>query len=850
MGNAMGEPLDGEDIEVCHPELSGFAEAKTQCDFHEMQREPVEDHGPTSTFTRQEHFCIEQDPSKIAHANISLSPNSSFPLSDSELPETFDSYNQSDMYEFLAIPPETNPDISNHDKEQVAISRPQDVEAPSDFQSQEDDADPESNELTAGQQFSQLESTVGNILSSPAPVYPAAAIPEARNSLRQEPRSSEESDLSVHLTPHPVEELPADNERLQQLATATIPEDCPIPVVTTYDDEELRLHLASRPVEQLPVDELRPEDLQRLVTTYADATNLAIKYPELAQEILTHPIPTPSRPESSKPSQSEHIPKVIKPVATPIHHPDRPNWAVAPMEPTNAQPPPGTFGGESAAYVSTKRVRRKRESRGGYDHSMDPPRHSRGTFQDPRGERHEPPPHHRGARKYNQPPSNIPFIERLSDPSNTWITASGGGDDTGTRSSAIQDWGRGLPANYDASATSSFGYSDVGANKEVLNEWELPAADSWSSVPNATNVPPDDINQQISSNLGSDRLGRHIIFPRTNNASPEHHRIRQAFKQQVFDLNIAARSYLTGGSNRGSRKASFSARSDQGAEISGMFDACHAPPLTNACSVENPDEAESLENRFNRVNYSDSQSSVHPNKETLTDKTLTPKLRTDESPFRDTQLRTINSPHASQIPFGHSSNSKLHMTSDVSSIESQENHPASNNGIDPADEWFPVRHSADDWLPPKTPDQHRLAPFRVLHPADDWDAPSKPSASDNSNSLHVTRNADPSHPSGPDLPTNRTTTRFDHEAPSVNIGPGPDAKHGYTRRLRKRLPNQMEAFCQHLAETYPSEYGGRGRVWRAGVMNPAAQYAQPRRDPYGPRDEDALDTTNWRQARK
>ncbi|KAG6817870.1 hypothetical protein H0H87_001702 [Tephrocybe sp. NHM501043] len=555
---------------------------------------------------------------------------------------------------------------------------------------------------------------------------------------------------------------------------------------------------------------------------------LAMKYPELAGEILTRPIP--------KATQTQPVPntKAARSLSSNLHTPDRPHWAVASMEAVMTQPSSGTsYDGESAA--SNRESLRARG--GGINQSVWAPRQkSRHSLQDPTGERHEPPPHRRVAVEYNQPPSSASLIERLSEPSNTKSKTSVGGKDTGTcGSSQIQGRGRDLAngnRNNPLSAASSFGHSDLGADHEIPNEWGPVTAHSWNSVPNATNALYDNTYQQVPSSSGTDRLGRHVITPKTSDIKSEEQKqaTRRAFKQQVSDLNIAARSYLEG-SDRGSRRASSSNSSNRGVEID-----------------ENPDET--LEERFHRLNCSDSQRSIDTQRETPAYDFPTPKLHSEESPFRDTQLRTINTPHASQIPYSHSSNSKLHMFSAVSSIQLQENRPTSNNYIDPADEWLPVQPSADDWDLPKPPNPHRLAPFRVLHAADDSNAhsSSKPFARNHSNSHHVTRNTGPSYQSGPDPCTNRPA-RFE-EASSNNVGPSPETRPQYTKRSRQSLPAQAEAYSQHLATTnFPSNYGGRrGRGWRGdrrGPMNPSTQYAQPRHDPYGPTTSE--DDDGWEQ---
>ncbi|KAG6910967.1 hypothetical protein DXG01_006021 [Tephrocybe rancida] len=855
MGNAMGEPsADGEGV-THEPQLFSLVDGKdnlrespsetaTQTEFpssinHSKQQEIQSaltlalQEDSTSKFNPVEGQDLK--PSAQADTSLPLAPsNSSFPLSDSELPETFDaSFSLAEMSDFFANPSKFEQDTSNQAQRRLATSTHTNVEIHHNHHAQgheETLIDSIDQELaTAASQFSQLESTVANILSSPAPTHPAALLRDLPSSVQG---GSVQSELKVIVFSPAEEPSPSDEEFLTS-ATARIPEDLP-----------------------------------RLVTTYADATNLAMKYPELAEEILTHPIPKSSQPSSST--------RVVRPLSPGLHHPDRPNWAAAPMETLNTQPNSGTSNNdECAAYVSAKKSRRQRGSRSGTEYaSRGGRRDDHGFFRDPRSRRHEPPPHHRGIPEYNHPAHSIPLIERISEPSNAGASASAGGDDTGTSwLPQIQDHSWGPAAAIESDAPSSmppFGHSDVDADHEVPNEWEipdewtLPAAPSWSSVPNATNA-PDDIYQQVPpSHSGLDRLGRHIISPRTIDSSPEQQRKihRQARKQQVSDLNMVARRYLSGGSDRGSRRASSSASSNRGVEVNGMVNVVPTPPLNLNKHRRLENAGESLEERFHRLSCSGSQHNILSHDGPTTDTTLTPKLRSDEYPFRNTQLRTINSPHAaSQILFSHSSNSKLQMS--MASIQTQENSSTSNAFSDPADEWLPIQHSVDDWLPAETPDQHRLAPFRVLHPADmsDTYAPSKPIA--NSNSHQIALNANPSYSSGSDPNTNRSMWFGEPpvQVSSNNIfgdGPGPEAKHGYAGRSRQNLPDQAEVFSHHLAETHLSpNLAGGGHGWRAGgrgVRSPSARYAQPRRDPYGPRITEAEHgvgepMNSWRRAR-
>ncbi|KAJ7490329.1 hypothetical protein B0H11DRAFT_1020021 [Mycena galericulata] len=92
------------------------------------------------------------------------------------------------------------------------------------------------------------------------------------------------------------------------------------------------------------------EPIQLPPVTYADAANIANKYPELAAKVLNEPLATPVRADISLPDvnpldeEAEHFFNPQETINTslkeepivpamPAHTPDHPNWALAPDEP-------------------------------------------------------------------------------------------------------------------------------------------------------------------------------------------------------------------------------------------------------------------------------------------------------------------------------------------------------------------------------------------------------------------------------------------------------------------------------------------------------------------------------------
>ncbi|KAG6903404.1 hypothetical protein C0995_005427 [Termitomyces sp. Mi166 len=639
------------------------------------------------------------------------------------------------------------------------------------------------------EQFSRLDSTVTNILACPALVLFAAAAQDQPRLLEPEQTITNPEHPNTEIDVHPATQL--------------------VHVQESYESDA---SLVSR----------IPEDLPLLVATYADATNLAKQYPELAKEILTHPLPKLCQVSSSN---------MDRPLSPSLHHPDRPHWAAAPLETANTQPISGTSSNDGpAASMKSSKARRRgtRNKDGGVNNSSRGARRDSLSFLDSREKRHKPPPQHKGNRKYNRPTSEIPVIERLSK---AWTNDIGSeNDDTGTSTSHFQDWdGRPLAAdNTDTSSNiSSFSRSDTSAHHEISHDWGSTGAKPWNDIPNATNVPSDDTYQQAPFKSGSDRRERNDIS--TIEPMPDQDTtFRRVHKQQVSDLNTATLRHLGKGSTT----------SDQ--ENQGTLSGSNWGVETS----ENPDSIQ--DKRFQRLSCSVPHDSIQSQRdlEKSAEEALTPKLRSDAYPFRDVQIQTINSSQiAAATPYCYSYDSKP----DLSLVpQSQEHHTLNNPLYGSASDWTPVQHTAEDWLPPTA--SQNLGRTRVSHFVNTPDTyiPSKPATDGNRH--HVTRNVSPSYPFGrKPHPNHSTSANWFGEAPAQDLslanGPRPESTLlEYTPRSRQSLPAQTEAFAQYLTETYHSaKNNGRGRRWRAdgrGGRGSSMSRAQPRRNLYGPGNSD------------
>ncbi|KAJ6628950.1 hypothetical protein B0H10DRAFT_1940294 [Mycena sp. CBHHK59/15] len=148
-------------------------------------------------------------------------------------------------------------------------------------------------------------------------------------------------------------------------------------------------------------------------TTYADAANIATKYPELASKVLHEPLATPSQPriELEAEETTEHhfvappqedandTSQSIEIVpAMPKHTPDQPNWALAPddpePEPGQSEPKPPRRGRDRSRRDRDRDYNR-RQSTGGFEQNQN---EFEDAWQYGRGER----PKRRTARRYTE----------------------------------------------------------------------------------------------------------------------------------------------------------------------------------------------------------------------------------------------------------------------------------------------------------------------------------------------------------------------------------------------------------------------------------------------------------------
>ncbi|KAG5728494.1 hypothetical protein E4T56_gene19569 [Termitomyces sp. T112] len=735
-----------------------------------------------------------------AQTDRSVSPepciyHGSSPLSDSELPDTFDIPLNS------ANVPELATDLSKVNTEFVAHRKGNEVGSTS----RENEAilGRHSNDLklekSMEEQFSQLGSTVTNILVCPSLIPSVESAHDSRRSLEVE---------QMHTNPE---------THKTELAHVQESRECNASSVTVI-----------------------AKDLPLLVTTYADATNLAKKYPELAKEILKHPLPKPRQQQISSP-------KMDRPLSPSLHHPDRPHWAAAPLD-------TATFSNDDYVSYKPNKARRNRGTKSSSVNSS-----SRGARRDSsspldlRDRRHEPP-SQKGNHKHDRP-AGVPHTERLFALSKAWTNDfRDGSKDTSASTFRMQDSDYGpSAANYSAtSLIISSGHSDVGARREISNKW-VPAGanlcnDVPEDIPNATDVSADsnDTYQQAPSTSGSDRLGRHIILPHLIDPIPEQRRTsRRVHKQQVSEINTATLRYLgkeSATSDRGNHTASSGSNWKQLAENSG----------------------EAFNKRFNGLSRSVPHNNIQPQRdpETSAGKASTPKSRSDAYSFRDIRIQMINNPQIA-APSCYSLDSKPDLSL---ASQSQENHTLNNASYGLASDWLPVQHTAEDWLPLRVPQNRARNQAPYLADASDACTSSKPVI--DGNSYHVTRNASPSYLSGREFHPNRSTSTdwFSGAAAqdvSLESGPKPEDEllgYGHARRSRGSLPAQTEAFAQYLAErSYHSSRNTRGgRGWRAdgrSATGSSTSYGQTR-NPYGPRHSDdnskseqgpAMDSTDlWR----
>ncbi|KAF8076654.1 hypothetical protein FPV67DRAFT_426137 [Lyophyllum atratum] len=196
------------------------------------------------------------------------SANSSFPLSDSELPETFDaSVNHVDLSDFFVCPVASDLKISVNDQkasilcaeaETVKVAQGELLMEPPLIDFEHDlrpssvpsvsaairasvlsgDAPcfiPKHQELNMSEQFSRLESTMSDILSSPVPVYPAVMGQILEVPITKHVPVSAKSQHSVQAPQSSKFGHPATTREETQISTPPLLNDLPI-IVNTYAD--------------------------------------------------------------------------------------------------------------------------------------------------------------------------------------------------------------------------------------------------------------------------------------------------------------------------------------------------------------------------------------------------------------------------------------------------------------------------------------------------------------------------------------------------------------------------------------------------------------------------------------
>ncbi|KAG5648849.1 hypothetical protein DXG03_000198 [Asterophora parasitica] len=390
-----------------------------------------------STFAKGTTTETATAPDAVASILSVESPNTSLPL-EAVIPATFDaSFDPVELSTFFANPV-ANPDAVNL----AENTRMPEVNVSTAIEgrvSQADDTDGYSKEpLSMVEEFSQLEGTMSELLSSPVPFFPPETTePLARSSF--EPK-----------------EFPALAKREPNVQISEPHE---------LDDFAVAAAAVSRPSSP----HLLPLPAAPIVlTTYADATNLAMQYPELAEEILTLPLPTPLD-LSRKPTAI--IPVVPRPPSPSLHHPDRPNWAAAPM-PDGIKSPEELLASCSRTETGS-RSPRPTDSWVEHVEPNQAAHHDASTSRPARADklqrRHKPPPQRRGTEPPDRPPHLIiPLVQRLSDTWDPRCTAPEiDSDDTGTwETSQTQDWDCG-PAHADMSSEVSSRRSDVYAGHEA-----------------------------------------------------------------------------------------------------------------------------------------------------------------------------------------------------------------------------------------------------------------------------------------------------------------------------------------------------------------------------------------------
>ncbi|KAG5654611.1 hypothetical protein H0H81_011586 [Sphagnurus paluster] len=659
--------------------------------------------------------------------NSLQSPNSSFPLSESQIPDTFDpSFDATEISDFFAIPGSESLYIADEDKEgSLPVEASIDpaspgsslnpvvariVEAPQNDRPNEQvplATNIELENLSMAEQFSRVESTISDILSSPIPTH-FGMMDSIRGTI-----STDDVQNNVPSVPSMTHKQEMKNSE-------------------SFNSVELTAGTEG-PRSSTP---RLPEEIYLVVTTYADATNLAMQYPELAEEILTLPLPTPPKPVSEA--------CLIGPQRHYLRNRTCQRLKAGMALVRLASP-------DSAIVVKPKMaITRAHLLRILTLTSLVHPMYlgAVALAQDP--------------KKETETASETAFNE----------TSAGSSQTTG-------EWGF-SSAQYMSAWVASSGRSDDDADHEMLAT-PSPVRLGWHTSPTIFNREPQESMSRVH-------------------------------KQQVANPNTTARKHLCG-SDRGDRRKSLSTSSERSFEEPAETSAALPPFIRTIRQVEIP--GENLEERFHRLGSS------FPSGHEINagDEEATPVLRSGQSPCREIQPRTNNSPYQgspkiftdTQTPRMSSfSNSKSRMSPSFVSLASQENHPLGNSDS----EWLPPQHTIEDWLnsaPASRPIQQGTLPLatKTLRIVNASQANEFLSKSTSDRQVHI-QNPFGIGPQVQDAAVNwfgnPVFTPSDPSRPGAGLEKGAndvvDARPQQRRSARQSLPPQSELFSQHLAKGY------------------------------------------------
>ncbi|RDB20013.1 hypothetical protein Hypma_012790 [Hypsizygus marmoreus] len=516
---------------------------------------------PPSDFWLAKPVASDIQPLLKTHEDaLAASGNTSFPLSESELPETFDISDHKEASGYLL-----NPFVPHHNMDNdcpMRFSSPAPLgpihslqPAPSNDSSVTlEQADPlqeplidfvsalsissdlskplpaeqkglkgksskteefaDADIINLAEQFSRLEPTISAVLSSPVPLFPNVM-------------DSASDRQPTKLLP-PRAAFPSTSKEFKT-TVPNIPERPSTPV---------HKHNVQSSTPQLKkgLPDIPP------VVTYADATNLAMKFPDLASQILSHPLPTPS-----KPVPKSNIPAnpAVPGLTASIHCPSTPNWAVASdldgnddlESPIPPRRPRRDREDEEAAYASSEVNRPPRRRRGRRsDNNVFPlptaPR-GRGSRPNPPRESYGSQPEQSASARLDPPPhiGKEPLLHRFSqsrDEEETFMKQVSSRLPRDVESAPVQTLG-GHTLSTNASTrehvmeevqapTNEWQPAPAGQSAPMLaNEWDLLDSDPWAAELGSKNV---EVGQQRDHKMTTAGRDDAIQLPRKRQASP------------------------------------------------------------------------------------------------------------------------------------------------------------------------------------------------------------------------------------------------------------------------------------------------------------------------------------------